>query len=142
MITNNPIVLYISTIFGSFPDFDHYFEFLHTSGLKKAFKLKEFYDSTHFLDSNRIILIFHSWEYVLIFLVIVVISNFESLLLFAFLGYSSHIIMDQIGNYDLKASFYFITIRIYHRFDRTKLVKNEYQKVTGYGRKTIRNNSN
>ncbi|OLS16880.1 MAG: hypothetical protein HeimC3_51100 [Candidatus Heimdallarchaeota archaeon LC_3] len=141
LISNDPLVLYLSTIFGSFPDFDHYFEFIHTSGLKKAFQLKEFYDSTHFLDSNRMILIFHSWEYVLIFLVVIITFNFNLLLVFVFLGYTSHIFLDQIGNYDLNKNFYFITVRIYHRFERTKLVKNEYHEITGSDRKIKKNNS-
>ena len=141
LISNNPLILYLPTIFGSFLDFDHYFEFIHTSGWRKAFRLKEFYDSTHFIQSNRIILIFHSWEYVLIFFVIIIMLNFDLLVVFIFLGYSSHIILDQIGNYDLNNNFYFITVRIYHRFDRSKLVKQQYQNSTGSNRKIIKNNS-
>lgn len=138
LITQNPLALYLPTIFGSFLDFDHYFEFIHTSGWRKAFQLKEFYDSTHFIQSNSMILIFHSWEYVLIFFFILIIFNFDLLLVFIFFGYTSHIFLDQIGNYDLKNNFYFISVRIYYHFNRTKLVKKEYLNVTGSDRKMIK----
>ncbi|MFW9928543.1 MAG: hypothetical protein ACFFD1_04050 [Candidatus Thorarchaeota archaeon] len=138
IIYNDIFILLVTFIFGTFSDFDHYFEFINTQGIKKAFKFDEFYHSRHFIKSNRMILIFHAYEYLPLFVLVIFISGFNVYLIFAFFGYLSHLIMDQIGNYDLKWFFYFITVRLYYRFDRRHLVKKDFLNVTGNDRKIIK----
>jgi hypothetical protein len=140
IITHDIAVLFLTIIFGSFVDFDHYFEFINTSGIKEAFSIKDFYSSKHFIESNKMVLIFHSWEYVFILFFITILINFDLMLLFISFGYTSHIIMDHFGNYDLSKSFYFLTVRMYLKFERTKLVKKKYLQVTGNDRKSVKIN--
>jgi membrane-bound metal-dependent hydrolase YbcI (DUF457 family) len=130
-------ILMFTVLFGSFVDFDHYFEYIHTTGLNQALNIREFYHSKHFIQSNRMILIFHSWEYVFILFLITATLNYDILFLFITLGYTSHLLLDQIGNFDLKWSFYFLSIRAYYRFNRNKLVRQKYLHVTGDDRKGI-----
>jgi hypothetical protein len=134
---NDIFILMSTVLFGSFVDFDHYFEYIHTTGLNQALNIREFYHSKHFIQSNRMILIFHSWEYVFILFLITAIQNYDILFLFITIGYTSHLLLDQIGNVDLKWNFYFLSIRMYYRFNRNKLVRQKYLHVTGYDRKGI-----
>jgi hypothetical protein len=136
--TGSFFILFFTIIFGFFVDFDHYLEFLKTSGLRRALKIKEVVSSKHFIESNRLILIFHSWEYVALLCILTIFYKFDTILVFITLGYSSHIILDFVGNYDLKGYSYFILIRIIYKFDRGKLVKQDYLHATGNIRNSVR----
>ncbi len=133
----NKDIFLVAFIFGTFSDFDHYFEFLYTNGLRTAFDLKDFYSSKHFIKSNRMVLIFHAYEYIILLGIIYFLLP-SPIVLIALLTYSSHIFMDAWGNYDLKKISYSIIYRFTVAFSRDKIVEKEYLLVTGKERELIK----
>ena len=138
IFSNNIIVLFISLLWGFFIDFDHYIEYIANTGFKNAFKFRYFLSSEHFTHSNRIFILFHAYEYLLVFAIVWIVTKGNIYVDYAFYAYCAHLIMDQVGNYDLQPWFYFLTVRMYYKFQRARLVKPTFLFVSGNERKIVR----
>lgn len=132
------LVIFISLAWGFLIDFDHYIEYIANTGFKNALKIRKFLSSEHFVHSDRLIIIFHAYEYLLLFIIAWIITKENIYITYAFYAYTAHLIMDQIGNYDLQPWFYFLTIRIYYRFQRARLVKPAFVFASGDERRIVR----
>lgn len=66
--------------------------------------------------------IFHGWEYVIAVLVLYALYDLPPWATYAALGYTCHLILDQIFNRPKRSLFYFLTYRILHGFNGSFLL--------------------
>lgn len=104
---------------GFFVDVDHLFDYFFAFGLH--FKIGFFFTGKQFLKSDKLYIIFHSFELeiILIFLYLFIQSN--PLFLIFFISHITHLISDIFINHmPLKSYFFFY--RLKNNFDLKKLV--------------------
>lgn len=102
---SNSLCLSLACCFSNFIfDFDHVLEYIcYCLKYKKEPSLHIFFSGSYFTEKGTIAVIFHGYEYVLLFLMLAICSFFiNQLIFFIFLGtligYSEHMILDLIGN--------------------------------------------
>jgi len=127
------IYVFVATLIGGFfIDLDHLFGYFLAFGTN--FNLIYFLKGYQFLKTDKNYVIFHSWELVIILLVISFVLFFSfrkktvSLLLLAFsLSLCAHLIFDVVSNKMLPQS-YFLLYRIKNNFDlKTMMPSEQYQ---------------
>lgn len=100
-----------------------------------------FIDSDHLIDNfdgrERGIKIhmwrpFHAWEYVAVGLVILALGLTHPLYIAALLGYTSHLVLDNLFN-ETHPMAYLISFRIKHRFRRARLTPKMFERQLRYG---------
>ncbi|MCQ9207090.1 MAG: hypothetical protein NG740_04335 [Omnitrophica bacterium] len=104
-------------------DFDHVIEYALQYGFKN-FKFKTIYQTCKLVLFDRLYLIFHAYE-IMIILWVATIATKNIYLLGISIGYSSHLIMDVITNPVLPFS-YFITRRFLKQFKIHELMKESF----------------
>ena len=105
---------------GILVDFDHVIEYLvHFGG--KDINIKRIYQACRELLFKKLYLVFHSAEIVIIFWIMTALTRNIYVLAIA-LGYSSHIILDFVGN-PLHPFSYFVTRRFMRKFETHKLLR-------------------
>lgn len=103
-ITHSPIFSISCALSNFIFDIDHVLEYLiYCIKNKQNINIKEFFSGSYFEKKNKIVLIFHGHEYVLLLLFFSLISFQFDKNLFLFFsgiltGYSEHMILDLIGN--------------------------------------------
>ena len=108
---------------GVLVDFDHFIEYIVHFGWKKI-TFKKIYYACDRRVFKRLYIIFHSIEIViLVWIAAICIKNIY--LLAVALGYSSHLVMDSLGN-PVRASFYFIFWRGVNNFDKKWFLKKNF----------------
>ena len=105
---------------GILVDFDHVIEYLvHFGG--KDINIERIYQACRELLFKKLYLVFHSIEIVIIFWIMTALTRNIYVLAIA-LGYSSHIILDFVGN-PLHPFSYFVTRRFMRKFETHKLLR-------------------
>ncbi len=96
-------------------DIDHLLDWLMNYGptLDYARVVNNFARNRH----RRLYVIFHSWEYVIGLFVLHVLYGLPPWAAYATLGYVCHMTLDQIFNGPKRSLTYFLTYRIFHRFN-------------------------
>ena len=118
---------------GFFVDADHFIDYFLAFGLK--FKVSYFLKGYEFLKSDKIYILFHSWEFViLLFLFFLYFKNFtnfitlQTIVLSFGIAYFLHLLFDSYINH-LRPLSYFLIYRIVYRFSLKVLVTDShYQK--------------
>lgn len=107
-------------------DLDHLLDFWLLAG----FKIKDIeVDDTFYAVHNRIYIIFHSFELIPLFLLFAYLLP-GPIIVGTFLGYSSHLLSDIVGNYYLnsvKPELYFFSYRAYRQFNYSLLHPESYK---------------
>ena len=103
--TGSPLALPVAVTTGVLVDLDH---------------VIDFFDSKDQGRRSHMFRPFHAWEYLLLTLVVLLIFSQHPLLLVAFLGYLSHLLLDQFVN-RVHPLAYFIVFRAAHGFRRRHL---------------------
>ncbi len=103
--TGSPLALPVAVTTGVLVDVDHVIDFFDSKDRGRA---------CHMLRP------FHAWEYLLLTLAVLLIFSQHPLLLVAFLGYLSHLLLDQFAN-RVHPLAYFIVYRAAHGFRRRQL---------------------
>lgn len=103
--TGSPLALPIAVTTGVLVDLDHVIDFFDSKDQGRL---------CHMLRP------FHAWEYLFLALVVLLLSSQHSLFLVAFLGYLSHLLLDQFAN-RVHPLAYFIVYRAAHGFRRRQL---------------------
>jgi membrane-bound metal-dependent hydrolase YbcI (DUF457 family) len=123
-IWRKPWASFISALIaGVAVDFDHFIDYFLAFGLN--FKPHYFLNGYQFLKSDKIYIIFHAWEYVIIFIVLAIIfrNKLAKAILFSLaLGLFFHLSADSILNEGMKPQAYFLVYRTENNFDTGKLV--------------------
>ena len=102
--TGSPLAIPVALATGVLVDVDH---------------VADFFDSQDQGHNRHMLRPFHAWEYLVGTLVVLVFSQ-HPLLLTAFFGYLSHLLLDQIAN-RVHVMAYFIVYRAAHGFRRRHL---------------------
>jgi uncharacterized membrane protein YjjP (DUF1212 family) len=102
-------------------DIDHILDYyLHYRSFKKGFS--HFYNSCLALKIDRLHLVLHSYELVLILWVLVFVFRQNLLFLAISVGMSGHLLLDQVGN-DLDRLGYFFIFRLLNNFKIQRIIK-------------------
>lgn len=120
------IISGIST--GFLVDVDHIYDYYLVFG--SNINLKYFLKGYEFYISNTIYTIFHAWELVLLFLLVLLFAKSKktkALFLSAALGLSFHLTADSILN-DIPVSSYCLTKRAMNDFSRERLTSHRHYK--------------
>jgi hypothetical protein len=121
---------FLCFISGTIVDFDHVIEYIIHFG-RKSLTLKNLYHVCEEMLFNRLYVIFHSIELVILFwLAALLIKNIY--LLAISMGYTSHLILDLIGN-PLHPFSYFLVRRFKKRFVTERLIKKNFRRGTKKG---------
>ncbi len=115
---------------GVFIDLDHLLDYFLAFGF--SFNLSYFLQGYEFLKSDKIYVIFHGWEYlvVLVVLVLLIKSNLwlKSAILALFLGSFFHLLVDVTINHGMTFKSYSLSYRMLNNFDLQKIVTTEHYK--------------
>ncbi len=122
-----PIVSFVGGIIGGLLiDLDHVLDYFFAFGL--SFKLDYFVNGYQFLKSDKIYVLFHGWEYVIILVVIAYVAKNLKVKSFIFalaLGAFFHLSADVFLN-DMSVKFYSIIFRAKNGFEIEKIVTREH----------------
>lgn len=101
-----------------FVDVDHLLDYFLAEGCR--LDLKSFLSGRYLGKGQRLLIIFHAWEYVLVLFVLYVLTRnpvFASLSIALF----SHLCVDVITNRQVVNLGYFITYRVWNSFSQSKI---------------------
>jgi hypothetical protein len=85
-----------SFVLGIFVDFDHVIDYWIKHGLR--FDIKNFFFYFHEERHLKLTLLFHSWECLIILVILTIISDWNPWVTGIFIGYSHHLILDIVFN--------------------------------------------
>ncbi len=115
-LTSNYWAILAALLTGFFIDSDHLIDYLIFKK-NKGYSLKEFFSGSFFDDSGKVYVLFHGYEFALIYLFVGSIWPQFSWLFWAMgLSYLLHLLYDQISNKPIWPT-YFISYRIAHNFN-------------------------
>lgn len=95
-------------------DFDHLFDYLYFKGF--GFKLTEFLSGRYFDLSGKVFVPFHSWEVVLLLIILYLTRYKKSWILFISIGIAAHLVLDLVY-YGLPFHIYFLVHRAINGFN-------------------------
>ena len=118
----------ISFLSGVLTDLDHILDFCLSHGIRQY---NLFFKKLYAIDFKKLFLVFHSYEFLIIlWLGIVIIPLGKYWISFA-IGFTQHLVFDQLTN-PITFRGYFLLYRIYHKFDTEKVVKESFlEKIRG-----------
>jgi hypothetical protein len=121
------IAAFLSVIFGGvLIDMDHLIDYFIAFGW--SFRLDYFISGYQFLKSNKMYVLLHGWEYVMILAILVVIIKskvVKSICLALALGIFLHLTVDVVAN-NMAFKTYFTIYRMKNNFAVEKLVSKEH----------------
>ena len=140
-IWKKPIAAFLTAFIGGvLIDLDHLIDYFLAFGL--SFNLEYFAKGYQFLKSDKIYILFHGWEYVIILIVLAIwiIKNKTAKSVFLALarGLFFHLSVDCITNDGAKISTYSIIYRTKNNFDLNPLVTPEHYQEHQMRRKDLR----
>ncbi|SER54796.1 hypothetical protein SAMN04487884_10722 [Butyrivibrio fibrisolvens] len=101
-------------------DMDHLLEYgAYCLQYKVKPSIKEFFSGSYFATKDKIVIVFHGYEYLFIMLIIAAMTR-SSIAIGMVMGYTLHMILDTIGN-DCTFLGYCISYRIKVRFELNKI---------------------
>jgi len=113
----------ICFLVGILVDLDHFFEYIKETGWNV--NLRQFFHYSYGIKYERFYLLLHAYEYLFLIAIIIVISDYNRLIIAAAIGYIQHLIFDQITN-PVKPLAYFISYRFKNRFSKQSLFKDDF----------------
>ncbi len=107
-------------LMGIFIDLDHLFDFWINRGL--SLSVRSFLDFCYRGTSATFYVILHGYEYIPLYLWLTTMPDLRTLGWGLTVGYTLHLLGDQFFNRHLNRWTYFLTYRLVHRFDYSRLV--------------------
>ncbi len=83
-------------IMGIFIDLDHFIDYIRENGW--SFKIKNFFQVCHTCQFNRIFLLLHGWEWLILWGIAAWLTDWNPWMVGAFIGFSQHIVLDVFYN--------------------------------------------
>lgn len=96
-------------------DLDHFYDYFRQHGFETNYN--RMYDAHATGDVRGFGAFLHGWEYLLLFLLAFLLSGHNRVIFYAGVGYSLHLLTDEIFNYRHKRFTYFIVYRLLRGFD-------------------------
>jgi hypothetical protein len=113
----------ICFLVGILVDVDHFFDYVRDTGWN--LNLKQFFNYSYGAKYERFYLFLHAYEHLILIAIIIVISNYNIFIIAAGVGFTQHLIFDQIIN-PVKPMAYFLTYRLKNKFSKQCLLKDDY----------------
>lgn len=107
-------------LMGILTDLDHLLDFWINRGLN--FSVRGFFEFNYHGTSRRFFDIFHGYEFIPVLCYVTVSAGWGYAGWGMTLGYTIHLLSDQFFNNHLSRWTYFMTYRLYHRFESSKIV--------------------
>ncbi|MFH1566247.1 MAG: hypothetical protein ABIB98_03570 [bacterium] len=105
-----------------FVDVDHLLDYFFAEGFR--IDIKSFLSGEFFKKGKRVVIIFHGWEYVLIFLLIFMFTRNPIFAVFS-IALFAHYTVDLFTNHCVHKYGYFLTFRLKHKFDFDKILSDK-----------------
>lgn len=126
-LTKNYLFALSSFLSGVFIDFDHFFDYFKSEGFK--LDLNDFFHRCENFGVKKFYLLLHSYELLLLFGLIISLTSYNSLTLGILLGFSQHLLLDQIFN-GAQPFGYFLIYRWWNGFSGEYVFNNCNDKNT------------
>lgn len=123
---NSPSAAIACVVCGVFIDIDHHLDYWIDQG-KFPWRYKDLAEYCPEVNRGKLYLIFHSWELLTLYWMVVYFLRLKGIWLGAAVGVSVHMICDQIVN-PFKPLGYFTWYRMKHQFSRRKIFTEDYIK--------------
>lgn len=98
---------------GVFLDIDHLIDYVVNYGLQ--FRVKRFFKAFEYEAFENIFIFLHSWEFIIIYLVLLWLIDWKPVAIGAVIGIIVHLLLDHFFNNHSKWA-YFLSYRLFHRF--------------------------
>lgn len=138
-IWKKPVLSYLFAIIGGvLVDLDHLIDYYIAFGWN--FKISYFLRGYQFLENERIYVLFHGWEYVVILAILLIITTnktSKSIILALTLGLLLHLSADVMLN-NIPIRSYSLVYRIKNKFSIQKLVDKEHYNKYLINKSTIK----
>jgi hypothetical protein len=85
-----------SFITGIFIDLDHFIDYAREYG--SPFKIKNFFHICHSCQFNKIILLWHGWEWIILIAIIAWLTDWNPWVTGALIGFTHHMLLDALFN--------------------------------------------
>jgi hypothetical protein len=85
-----------SLLIGIFVDLDHVVDFVFRHGIR--FNVRQFFRASYQRQYKYAVLIFHGWEWLGVLVLVSFLSNANPWIVGLLVGYTHHLILDQVGN--------------------------------------------
>ena len=105
-------------------DIDHYWDY-YLVRKKFPFKYKDLVDFGEDLKQKKVYLFFHGYEPLLALWLLIYFLDLGVVWVGVAVGLTTHLLCDQWTN-PCKPLFYFMTYRLKHRFEKSKLLSKKY----------------
>ena len=92
-----------SFIIGVFIDLDHFVDYIREYGWR--IKVKDFFDRCYTCQFDRIMLLWHGWEWMALLSISAWLTDWNPWVTGALIGYSHHIILDMLSNSNAMRSY-------------------------------------
>ena len=127
----NPEISFIAGFIGGvLIDLDHFIDYFIAFGLR--FKTDYFIKGYQFLKNDKIYVLFHGWEYVILLLAFTIsisgLTSLKSAIFALALGALFHLIADTHINKGMSYKGYSFIFRVMNRFEIKKIVTEEHYK--------------
>lgn len=127
-IYGKPLLSFLGAVVGGFfIDLDHVLDYFFAFGLN--LNLVQFFSGMQFLKSDKMYLLFHGWEYVLILLIATFFVKSEAvktILLAIALGFFVHLCTDIVINEGMSVKGYSVVYRFKNNFEIEHIVTPEH----------------
>lgn len=123
LIFNSFFCALICFLAGILVDLDHFFDYVKYTGWNT--NLKQFFHYSYGAKFKQFYLLFHSYEYLPLIAIIIIISDYNLLLIAAAIGFTQHLIFDQFTN-PVKPLAYFLTYRSKNKFSKESFLKDDF----------------
>lgn len=98
---------------GVFLDIDHLIDYALNYGFR--LRIRQFFRAFEFESFENIFLFLHSWEFIVIYLVLLWLVDWKPVVIGALIGFCLHLLLDHFFNDHSKLA-YFLSYRLFHRF--------------------------
>jgi len=123
LIFKNLLGAVICFLAGILIDLDHFFDYIRDKGWN--LNLKHFFNYHYRATYERAYFFLHAYELLLLLGFIVVVSNYNILIIATGIGFAQHLILDHIFN-PVKPMAYFLIYRFKNGFSKQCLLKDDY----------------
>lgn len=108
---------------GILVDLDHVVDYVRCTGWN--LNIKYFFQFVYGIHYDHLTILFHAWEFSVLFVIMIVLTGGNLLVLAVGIGFIQHLIFDQCTN-PIKPFAYFITYRLKHKFSKECILSDAF----------------
>jgi hypothetical protein len=108
---------------GILVDLDHVIDYVRCTGWN--LNIKYFFQFVYGIHYDRLTILFHAWEFSVLFVIMIMVTGGNLLVLAVGIGFIQHLIFDQCTN-PIKPFAYFIIYRLRHKFSKESILSDDF----------------